>query len=68
MKYIKLFKTSSDYNDFANKEGDSWVTPNICRILDEDSVVFNKREIIPSPDEDEEEVFDSPNILIIKLL
>lgn len=57
MKYIKLFKTSSDYNDFANKDGDSWITPNICRISDEDSVVYNRREIIPSPDEEE-----NPNI------
>ena len=45
MKYLKLFETEEDYNDFINS--DEYVTPNIVRINSTKSFKFNPRSSSP---------------------
>lgn len=43
MKYLKAFKTQSDYIDFKT-DGSDWVVPSVYFIKDNREIVFNPKE------------------------
>lgn len=44
MKYLKAFKTQSDYIDFKT-DGSDWVVPSVYFIKDNKEIVFNPKVV-----------------------